>query len=120
MKTDQFDYTDDDVILARCISMLVERLYDKEGNPVDIADKKGREDLIRTISSFPKTIHVQLCESDRELLKEHIAAVDKKQKELIEQYEENRKLIKSWFWWIVGVVGIAFIAMAVCAFMLFK
>lgn len=82
MKTDQFDYTDDDVMLARCVSMLVERLYDKEGNPVDIADEKGREELIRVIEALPKEIHARLSESDRKLLNEYMETLDKLQKEL--------------------------------------
>lgn len=106
--------------LVKAVGMLVAALYNEKGEAKDLADKKGREALIRTISDIPREIPARLSENDRELLKEHIAALNKKQKELIEQYEENRKLIKSWFWWIVGVVGIAFIAMAVCAFMLFK
>ena len=108
MKTDQFDYTDDDVILARCVSMLVERLYDKDGNPVDIADEKGRESLIRSIKSLPS----EVSKRNEELLKKYEEILDKKNQELIKQYEENQKLIKSWFWWIVAVVGIAFILLS--------
>ena len=116
MKTDQFDYTDDDVILARCVSMLVERLYDKEGNPVDITDKKGREALIQAVKSLPE----EMSKRNEELLKKYEEILDKKNQMLTKQYEENQKLIKSWFWWIVGVVVIAFVAMAVCAFMMFR
>lgn len=121
MNFDQYEEPrPEQVELARGVAVLLSVLIDENGAPRDLADKKGREALIRVISDIPREIPARLSESDRELLKEHIAALDKKQKELIEQYKENQKLIKSWFWWIVGVVGIAFIAMAVCAFMLFK
>ena len=109
MKTDQFDYTDDDVMLARCVSMLVERLYDKEGNPVDIADKKGREALKQTIDRFPKEISVNLREEDKKLLRT-----------AIEECQETRKVVKSWFWWIVGAMFLSSATMTLCAVMMLR
>lgn len=109
MKTDQFDYTDDDVMLARCVSMLVERLYDKEGNPVDIADKKGREALKQAIDHFPKEISANLKEEDKKLLKT-----------AIEECRETRKVVKNWFWWIVGAMFLASGMFTLCAVMLIR
>lgn len=106
MKTDQFDYTDDDVMLARCVSMLVERLYDKEGNPVDISDKQGRAALIKAI---PKEIPASLCEEDRKLLKS-----------AIQECKETKQTMKTWFWWVVGLMFVASGTISLCAVMLFK
>lgn len=109
MKTDQFDYTDDDVMLARCVSMLVERLYDKEGNPVDIADKSGREALIRAISDFPREIPTKLSKSDLETLND-----------TIKECRETQKMVKTWFWWVVGLMFVASSTISLCAVILFK
>lgn len=109
MKTDQFDYTDDDVMLARCVSMLVERLYDKEGNPVDIADKKGREALIRTIENLPKEVPANLREEDKKLLKS-----------VIQECQETKQMMKTWFWWVVGLMFVASGTISLCAVMMFR
>ena len=109
MKTDQFDYTDDDVILARCVSMLVERLYDKEGNPVDIADEKGREALIQVISGLPKKIPAELTESEKKLLKD-----------TIQECKETKQMMRTWFWWVVGLMFVASGTISLCAVMMFR
>ena len=109
MKTDQFDYTDDDVMLARCVSMLVERLYDKEGNPIDIADKKGRETLKQTIERLPKEIPTNLREEDKKLLKD-----------TIKECQETRIIVKNWFWWIVGAMFLASATMTLCTVMMLR
>ena len=104
--------------LARAVNMLVSVLMNKDGQPRDIADKEGREALIRAISDIPRKIPAELTKSDRELLKEHIDTQKKQQQLLIEQYEENRKLNKSWFWWIAGVCGVASGLIALCVVLL--
>ena len=109
MKTDQFDYTDDDVILARCVSMLVEQLYDKEGNPVDIADEKGREALIRTIANLPKEVPANLREEDKKLLKS-----------VFQECQETKQMMKTWFWWVVGLMFVASGTISLCAVMMFR
>lgn len=119
MNFDQYEEPrPEQVELARGVAVLLSVLIDESGAPRDLADKKGREALIRAISDIPREIPARLSESDRELLKEHIAALDKKQKELIEQYKENQKLIKSWFKAIVWVCGIASGLIALCVVLL--
>lgn len=112
MKTDQFDDTADDVVLARCVSMLVAALYDEEGYPIDIADKKGREELIRVIEALPKEIHTRLSESDRKLLNEYMETLDKLQKEL----KKTQKAIRFYMRWGCVAVAVSILVPIVAAF----
>ena len=112
MKTDQFDDTADDVVLARCVSMLVSALYDEEGYPIDIADKKGREELIRVIEALPREIHARLSESDRKLLNEYMETLDKLQKEL----KKTQEAIRFYIRWGCVAVAVSILIPIVAAF----
>ena len=109
MNFDQYEEPNQEQVeLVKAVGMLVAALYTEQGEAKDLADKKGREALIRMISDIPREIPARLTESDRELLKEFMNAQKKQQQMLIEQYEENRKLIKSWFKYIIwGCVIVA-------------
>jgi hypothetical protein len=109
MNFDQYEEPrPEQVELARGVAVLLSVLIDESGAPRDLADKKGREALIRAISDIPREIPARLSESDRELLKEFMDAQKKQQQMLIEQYKENQKLIKSWFKYIIwGCVIVA-------------
>lgn len=95
--------------LARAVNMLVSVLMNKDGQPRDIADKEGREALYRAISSFPREIPAELTKSDRELLK---AA--------IQECQETKQMMKTWFWWVVGLMFLASSTISLCAVMLLK
>lgn len=119
MNFDQYEEPrPEQVELARGVAVLLSILIDESGAPRDLADKKGREALIRAISDIPREIPARLSESDRELLKEFMDAQKKQQQMLIEQYKENQKLIKSWFKTIVWVCGIASGLIALCVVLL--
>ena len=119
MKFDQYEEPNQEQAeLVKAVGMLVAALYNEKGEVKDLADKKGREALIRTISDIPREIPARLSESDRELLKEFMDAQKKQQQMLIEQYKENQKLIKSWFKTIIWVCGIASGLIALCVVLL--
>ena len=102
MNFDQYeDPTPEQVELARGVAVLLSILLDEEGRPKDLADKKGREALIRAISGIPREIHANLNESDRKLLNDSIAEMKKTQ-----------SVIKEWFWWIIGTMAVASIVIS--------
>lgn len=110
IEVDQFkEYSEDEIKLGRAVSVLIEALYDKEGKPVDIADKKGREALIRAIANIPKEIPANLSEEDRKLLKC-----------AIQECKETKQTMKTWFWWVVGLMFLASSTISLCAVMLLK
>lgn len=95
--------------LVKAVGMLVAALYNEKGEAKDLADKKGREALIRLISDIPKEIPAKLTESDKKLLKD-----------TIQECQETRKMMKTWFWWVVGLMFVASGTISLCAVMLFK
>ena len=94
---------------ANAVGLLVAALYDEEGKVKDLSDKAGREALIRLISDIPKEIPAELKESDKKLLKD-----------TIQECQETRKMMKTWFWWVVGLMFLASSTISLCAVMLFK
>lgn len=103
------EYTDDEINLGRAVNFLVSALYNKNGTPKDIADKQGREALRKTIESIPTQIPANLREEDVKLLKA-----------TIEECRETRKMMKDWFWWIIGALFLASGTIALCAVMLLR
>lgn len=69
MNFDQYeDPRPEQVELAKAVALLLDVLIDDEGKPRDLADRKGREALIRSISQLPKEIIMKLSDADRQLL----------------------------------------------------
>lgn len=95
--------------LAKAIDALIEVLFDKDGNPVDIAEKESRMALTKALSNIPKEIPANLREVDRKLLNT-----------TIEECRETRKMIKNWFWYIIGTMFLASSVISLCAVMLIK
>ena len=110
MNFDQYEEPrPEQVELARGVAVLLSVLIDESGAPRDLADKKGREALIRAISDIPREIPARLSESDRELLKS-----------TIQECQETKKMMKTWFWWVAGLMFIASLTISLCAVMLTK
>ena len=110
MNFDQYeDPTPEQVELARAARMLVAALYDENGKAKDFTDREGREALRRTIDRFPREIPANLREEDKKALKC-----------VIEECRETRKMMKTWFWWIVGVMALASSVISLCVVMLIK
>lgn len=103
------EYTEDEINLGRAVSLLVSALWNKDGTPKDIADKQGREALRKTIENIPTQIPTNLREEDRRLLND-----------TLKECQETRKVVKSWFWWIVGAMFLSSATMTLCAVMLLR
>jgi hypothetical protein len=97
MNFDQYEEaTPEQVELALAVRMLVAALYDENGKAKDFTDREGREALRQAINRLPKEIPAKLDEADRRLLNASI-----------KECQETQKIVKNWFWWIVGTMAIA-------------
>lgn len=103
------EYTEDEITLSRCVNLLVSALWNKDGTPKDIADKEGRAALMSAIGTIPKEIPTNLREEDKKLLKD-----------TIKECQETKKVVKNWFWWIVGAMFLASAIMTLCAVMVIR
>lgn len=103
MNFDQYeDQKPEQAQLAMAVSMLVSALYDRNGQPIDIADKKGREALLKAVNSVPESIPTNLSEEDRKLLR------------------ETKKALKQWFWWMMAAMFVASSVISVGVVMLLR
>lgn len=110
MNFDQYeDPRPEQVELARAVTVLLSAIIDKDGKPRDLADREGRKALQQAIDRFPREIPANLREDDKNALKC-----------VIEECRETRKMMKTWFWWIVGLMFIASGTISLCAVMLLK
>ena len=92
MKIDQYEEPSQaEVEFGMAVSALLTAFYTKDGQLRDIADKKGREDLIKAIRGIPKEITTNLREEDRKLLKEAIKVCN-----------DTKKEVNRWFCWVIG------------------
>ena len=110
MKFDQYEEPNQEQAeLVKAVGMLVAALYDEKGEAKDLADREGRKSLQRTIDNFPREIPAELNEDDRRLLKASI-----------EEMKKTQKMVKDWFWWVIGTMVLASSVISLCAVMLFK
>ena len=106
MNFDQYeDPTPEQVELARAARMLVAALYDENGKAKDLTDREGREALRQAIDRVPREIPAKLNEADRRLLNDSLQSA-------IKEMKETQKVVKNWFWYIIGAM---FIGSAVVA-----
>lgn len=110
IEVDQYkEYSDAEIDLARCVNLIAQALWKKDGTLRDFADKEGRAALIKAIGNVPKEIPANLREEDKKLLRT-----------AIQECQETRKMMKTWFWWIVGLMFIASGTISLCAVMLLR
>lgn len=110
MNFDQYeDPRPEQVELARAVTVLLSAIIDKDGKPRDLADREGRKALQQAIDRFPREIPANLREEDKNTLKC-----------VIEECRETRKMMKMWFWYVIGAMFFGFGAVALCAVMLLK
>lgn len=114
MNFDQYeDPTPEQVELARAARMLVAALYDENGKAKDLTDREGREALRQVINRLPREIPAKLNEEDRRLLNESLPKA-------IEEMRKTQKVVKDWFWYIIGTMVLASAAISVCVVLLFR
>lgn len=114
MNFDQYeDPTPEQVELARAARMLVAALYDENGKAKDLTDREGREALRQVINRLPREIPAKLNEEDRRLLNESLPKA-------IEEMRKTQKVVKDWFWYIIGTMVLASAAISLCVVLLFR
>ena len=110
IEVDQYkEYSDAEIDLARCVNLIVQALWKKDGTLRDFTDKEGRAALKQTIDRLPSEIPANLRAEDKKLLKD-----------TIKECQETKKIVKNWFWWIVGTMFLASATMTLCAVMMLR
>lgn len=110
MNFDQYEEPrPEQVELARGVAVLLSVLIDESGAPRDLADKKGREALIRAISDIPREIPAKLNEEDRRLLNESLPKA-------VEEMRKTQKAIRFYIRWGCVAVAVSILVPIVAAF----
>lgn len=103
------EYTEDEIHFGRAVSVLIQALYNNDGTPKDIADKAGRKALKEMIQNMPKEIPAKFRQEDLNLLRE-----------TIKECQETKKVVRMWFWYIVGAMFVASLTTSIALTMLLR